>query len=160
MKKRAGGERKIFNWKILIFCFIIVFIVSFIGSLFTSNAVGSSWYQQIKPSITPPNWIFPIAWTVIFILIAFSMYFAWASGKRKKDIAVGFAINLILNIVWSFFYFSLKKVNLAFVEIIFLWLSILYLVILTWRIDRKSSYLLLPYLFWVVFAAVLNYLSI
>jgi len=65
-----------------------------------------------------------------------------------------------LNILWSVLYFGLKRVDLAFVEIIFLWFSILSMVIVCWKIDKRAGWLLIPYLLWVGFAGILNYLSI
>ncbi len=147
------------RWKVLLSSLIIVAIVAYLGSLFTSSNTQSDWYQQIKPSITPPNYIFPIAWTILFIFIAISLYFSWTSSKDKVKIAVVFSINFLLNILWSIFYFGMRNPSLAFVEIIFLWLSILWLLITTYKVNKKAFYLLLPYLLWVSFASVLNYLS-
>ena len=96
------------GWKILIICFIIVYLVAFIGSIFTSSAVNSQWYSSIKPSITPPNYVFPIVWNILFFLIAFSLYLAWINSKNKKiktKVAWAFGVNFILNIFWSVFYF-------------------------------------------------------
>lgn len=145
------------NWKVLAVSLFIVLIVSFIGGLFTDT---SGWYESVKPSITPPNYIFPIVWTILFIMIGVSIYFAWISAKKskKKTIATLFAINLILNVLWSFLFFGLKNPIFAFFELIFLWLSILILVIQLYKINKTSSWLLIPYLIWVSFAGILNFL--
>ncbi len=150
------------KWKTLIVCLILVFAVAIIGSLFTSSSTDTEWYQEIRPSITPPNWVFPIVWNILFFLIALSLYFSWTSGKKrqKKKIALVFLINFILNILWSALYFGLRNPLLAFIEIIILELSIIAMVIITYKISKKSSYLLFPYLIWVGFAIVLNFLSI
>jgi len=154
-----------FNLKILLICLFIVFIVAFIGSLFTSNNVNSKWYESVKPSITPPNYVFPIAWTILFFLIALSLYFALINSKTKdnnqrKIIVFVFGINFILNILWTFFYFNMHNPLLAFYNIILLIISILSLIFVCWKINKISAYLLLPYLLWVCFASVLNWLSI
>ena len=81
IKKRPEKSRK-FNWKVLVICLAIVYLVAFIGSLFTTQETDSEWFNSIKPSITPPNWVFPIAWNILFLLLALSMYFAWVSGKE------------------------------------------------------------------------------
>ena len=160
-RKKRGKVNRI-NWKVLILCLIITYAVSLIGSLSTSEAVKSEWYKSIKPSITPPNWIFPVVWTILFFLIALSLYFIWVSKKQKEKnkIIINYGINFVLNILWSFFYFGLKSPLQAFFVVILLWISILYLIIFDWKINKKSSYLLIPYLLWVSFAIILNYLSI
>ncbi|MFA7708178.1 MAG: TspO/MBR family protein [Candidatus Pacearchaeota archaeon] len=150
------------HWRILLVCLIIVYAVAFIGGLFTTNAVKSDWYQTIKPSITPPNWVFPVVWNVLFLLIAISMCFSWASKKQnqKTSIIVSYWINLMLNILWSVFYFGFKSPLHALVIAVLMLVSIIHLIILNWKINKKASYLLIPYLLWIGFAIILNYLSI
>lgn len=149
------------NIKLLIICLVIVYAVAFVGSLFTSPVTDSSWYESIKPSITPPNFVFPIVWNILFFLIGVSLYLVWKNSKKKdkKNIMYVFGINFFLNVLWSVFYFGMKNPTLAFFELIFLWASIVAMVFFTYRINRVSSYLLWPYLLWVSFAGVLNYLS-
>jgi tryptophan-rich sensory protein len=158
MKKEKKSKCKI-NWKLLIIAFISVILVAFIGSQFTGPNTSTEWYESIKPSITPPNWVFPIVWNILFFLIALAFYFTLLKGNKSR-VAVVFAINFILNILWSVLYFGLKNPLLAFIEIIVLWFSILYLVIFSFKIDKKAGWFLLPYLIWVSFAAILNVLSI
>ncbi|HUW43458.1 MAG TPA: TspO/MBR family protein [Bacillota bacterium] len=154
MKKRI-------NWKILIVSLVIVYLVAFIGSLFTSPATSSAWYESIKPSITPPNWIFPIVWNILFFLIGISLYLSWKNSdkKQKSLIAWVFGANLFLNVIWSVIYFGLQNPSIAFFELVLLWISILAMILVTCRINKPSSYLLIPYFLWVSFAGVLNYLS-
>jgi translocator protein len=157
MKKRE------INWKYLIICLAIVYAVALIGSFFTSSKTNTEWYENIKPSITPPNWVFPIVWNILFFLIALSLYFSWINAKTrdiKKRIVMTFGINFILNIFWSALYFGLQKPFYAFIGIFALWFSIISMIYITYKIDKKSSYLLVPYLLWVSFAIILNYLSI
>jgi len=157
MKRKT---KKKIGWKTLILSLIVVYIVAAIGSLFTSNNTNTQWYNSIRPSITPPNWVFPIVWNILFFLIALSLYCAWIKSKNKKPIIFAFGINFILNILWSFLYFHLKNPLLAFIDIILLIISIIIMILITYKINKKSSYLLVPYLLWVLFASVLNYLSI
>ncbi len=142
--------------KVLAVSFVIVILVALIGSYFTE--IGS-WYENIKPSITPPNYVFPIVWSVLFFLIALSLYFSWISaGKNRKIVALVFEINLLLNILLIFLFFKLKNPISSFIEIIFLWISILYMILVLRKINKKAAWLLVPYLVWVSFAAVLNFL--
>ena len=155
--------KKKVNWKVLVFSFLIVFAIAFSGSLFTAPNTDTEWYNSIRPEITPPNWVFPIVWNILFILIALSLYFSWISAKNKKakrKIIMVFGINFILNIFWSILYFGLKNPFLALIEIFFLWSSIMLMVYVVYNINRKAGYLLIPYLLWVSFAIVLNYLSV
>ena len=154
---------KKFNLKVFIICIVVVFGTAFFGTLFTSPNTGTDWYESIKPAITPPNWVFPIVWNILFLLIAISLYLSWTDAKNKdmkKKVALLFAVNLILNGLWSVLYFGLRNPLYAFIEIIFLWISILALVVGVYKINKKASYLLWPYLLWVSFAAVLNFLSL
>ena len=158
MKK---GMKK--NWntlKTLLLCVLIVYAFALLGSLFTSSAVKSPWYDSIRVSLTPPNWIFPVVWNILFFLIALSLFYAWTSAKKKsrKNVAIVFGINLFLNALWSLLFFSLKKTNLAFFELIVLWISILFMIFTTRKINKRSAWLLVPYAIWVGFAGILNYL--
>jgi len=146
----------------LVICMAIAGLVAFIGSLFTSQSVNSQWYESIKPAIAPPNYVFPIVWTILFFLIGLSLYFAWVNSKKnaKKRIAIIFGINFGLNIIWSILYFGMKSVLSAFLEIFLLIASIAYMINALKKISKTSGYLLIPYLIWVCFAAVLTYLSL
>jgi len=161
MKKEIKG-RKI-NWRVLITSFIIVFLVAGLGSVFTSQNTGSDWYNSIKPTITPPSIVFPIAWSILFFLIALSLYFCWINSNNKKEkstVSIVFGVNFALNIIWSLLYFTMKNPKLAFFDIILLLASIASMLLLSWKINRTSFWLLTPYFIWVCFASVLNFLSI
>jgi len=96
------------------------------------------------------------------LLIAVSLYLAWtgaASAGQRRAVAIVFGINLILNAAWPALYFGLQRPLLAFADLTALWLSIIAMIAVTWRIRRASALLLAPYLLWVSFAGVLNWLS-
>jgi len=159
--------KKDFNFKIFLICILIVFVLlGGIGSLFTTPNTNTDWYNSIKPDITPPNFVFPIVWNILFFLIALSFYFAFVnlkkksknSKKQKKVLILIFGINLILNFLWGVLFFGLKNPTLAFVDLILLWISIGAIFIKTWKIKKLSSWLILPYWLWVSFAGILNWL--
>jgi len=155
MKKKAK------NKLVILICSIIIsYLVGFIGSIFTSKNTKSEWYNSIRPSITPPNIVFPIVWNILFFLIGLSLAYSWLKAKSKIKTTIAYGTNFILNIIWSVFYFAMKNPFLAFFDIILLIASTLYLIIYNWNIDRKASYLLMPYLLWLIFASLLNWLSI
>lgn len=134
----------------------LTFAAGYIGSRFT---VGE-WYAALsKPSWNPPNWIFGPVWSLLYILMAISAWIVW----REKGIAGAifplsiFLLQLMLNAAWSWLFFGLHRPSWAFAEIAVLWLAILANTILFWRIKTIAGMLLVPYLAWVTFAAVLNY---
>ena len=147
------------NFKVLIVCLIIVYGIAFVGSIFTLGNTDSNWYLENKPDITPPNFVFPIIWNILFFMIALSLYFVWIKSekKQKKKVALVFGANLFLNILWSFLFFSLQKPFLAFFDLLLLLATIILMISVTWKINRKASYLLVPYFLWVCFAGVLNW---
>lgn len=149
------------NYKLLVISFIIVILTAGIGSIFTSSGTDTEWYESIRPEITPPNYVFPIAWNIIFFLIAISIYTSFSNAKQnqKPTLIALFATNLILNILWSLFYFKMQNPFLAFIDIILIWMTILALIIYNYKISKTSSYTLVPYFLWVSFASVLNWLS-
>lgn len=152
MKKRG-------NWKVLVVSLIIVFTISFVGSLFTSGNKDSSWYLENKPSFTPPSIVFPIVWPILYFLIALSLYFVWikANKSEKKKVAVIFGINLIANALWSYLFFEIRNPLLSFIDIIIILISIIGMMFIAGKIDKKAVWLLVPYLLWVGFAGVLNF---
>ena len=150
------------KWKILIACLVITYLAAVVGSLFTTKNVKSDWYDSIKPSITPPNWVFPVVWNILFFLIALSLYFVWTSKKSVKEnkkIIIVYGINFLLNVLWSVLFFSLKQPRFAFIELLLLWISTLAMLVVGYRVNKKAFYLLIPYLVWLSFAGILNYLA-
>ena len=141
----------------LIISLIIPQLAGGIGSLFTSPSI-STWYATIaKPSFNPPNWIFGPVWTTLFLLMGISLFIVWnEKSKLKKKAITVFGIQLGLNTLWSILFFGLHSPLTAFIEIIFLWAAILLTIIYFYKISKPAAYLLIPYILWVSFAAVLN----
>jgi benzodiazapine receptor len=144
--------------KLIIVC-ILCLSVGWIGSLFTDSV--SVWYQNLnKPVFNPPGWIFAPVWTVLYIMMGISAYLIWQKGvpKRKVKIAlIFFTVQLLLNAIWTPLFFGLNSPFAAFVDIIFLWLAILTTIVLFYKLSRAAAFLLIPYILWVTFAAVLNF---
>jgi len=120
-----------------------------------------SWYQTLdKPFFTPPSWLFGPAWGVLYILLAISVILIIKKGiknKKVKDALKIFAIQLVLNLLWSPVFFGLKNILLALILILILWYFILETIKEFAKIDKTASFLLYPYLAWVSFAAALNF---
>ena len=147
------------NFLKLMVSLIICQLAGFIGSLFTSPAIPE-WYASLqKPSFTPPNWLFSPVWIFLFLLMGVSLYLIWqaASKKEAKLALVLFSVQLVLNMLWSVIFFGLKSPMLAFIEITVLWIAIILTVMKSMKVAKAAGYLLLPYIIWVSFAAVLNF---
>lgn len=145
------------NYRRLIISVIICQAAGVIGSIFTASSV-STWYVTLnKPSFTPPGWIFGPVWILLYFLMGISLYLLWNKKKEAKTALIFFSVQLLLNIAWSFFFFGLQLPLFAFIDIVFLWITILLTMIYSRTISKMAVYLFLPYLFWVSFALVLNY---
>ena len=118
------------------------------------------WYRDLrKPAWQPPDWAFGPAWTLIFALTALSGVISWRSApdRTRREWIIGlFALNGFLNILWSALFFRAKRPDWALVEVVFLWLSIVWLIAGATRHSRSARLLLVPYIAWVTFAAILN----
>lgn len=130
-----------------------------LGGLFTSPSIPT-WYASLaKPSFTPPSWVFAPAWTTLYILMAIAAILVWARGWRRPGVkpALGvFLGQLVLNVLWSAVFFGWRSPGGAVVVISLLWLGIILTILLFRRVSPVAAALLLPYLLWVTFAAVLN----
>ena len=118
------------------------------------------WYRDlVKPSWRPPNWLFGPVWLVLYVSIAVSGWLVWRQvGFSAATLAfVVFGAQLILNGFWSVIFFGLHRPDLAFLEIVGLWLSIVATIAVFHPIEPLAAYLLVPYACWVGFAVVLNY---
>jgi translocator protein len=143
-------------WRLWLVALAVVFAVGTVGGAATE--IGP-WYRALnKPSWQPPDWLFGPAWSTIYLCAAWAGVRVWqharAALRRRWLLAV--AVNGVFNVLWSVLFFSLRRPDWALVEVGLLWLSILVVVLLAYRTDRLAAALLLPYLAWVAFAAVLN----
>lgn len=135
-------------------------LAGFIGSLFTTPAIPT-WYASLnKPSFTPPDWLFSPVWISIYFLMGISLFLVWHIGLKEKKVKIAiaiFAIQLILNSLWSVIFFGSKSILGGFIVIIFLWIAILATIISFFKISKAAGILLMPYILWVSYAAVLNF---
>lgn len=135
--------------------------IGFLGSLITQQSV-TTWYPTLeKPFFNPPNWLFAPVWTILYILMGIAAGLIWNKIEVEKEAVkkalLFFIVQLLLNLFWSYLFFGLKNILLASVEIVILWLIIFETYVLFKRIEPKAGYLLLPYLAWTTFAAILTF---
>ena len=118
------------------------------------------WYEGLeKPSWTPPNWIFAPVWTVLYVMIAVAGFLVWAQSGTAAVAPplIVYGLQLVLNALWSYLFFGLRRPDLAFADILVLWLVVLATILLFFPVAAIAGWLLIPYLLWVSFAVALNY---
>lgn len=168
----------------LIIAIVVSELAGVIGAVFTTPAINGWYAGLVKPAINPPAWVFGPVWTTLFALIGISLYLVWrrdwqvvnpllheygrawnrwserlwmGNWQRFNMVAL-FALQYILNIAWSLVFFGMHRPDAAFFVLIALWFSIVYLIANFYRVSKLAAWLLVPYLAWVTFAGVLNYL--
>lgn len=142
----------------LVVAAVISVIVSAVGAQLT---VIGPWYNNLRfPSWKPPNWAFPVVWTTIFVLITLAAAIMWNSAETetmRRVIILAFAVNAVLNMAWSWFFFTLRRPDWALVEVVVFWVSIVVLIAVAVQVSMTAAVLLAPYLIWVTVASVLNW---
>ena len=144
----------------LIISILIPLVVGFTSSFFTASGV-STWFQTIeKPSWNPPNWVFAPVWTSLYILMGISLFLIWKNKfdqQKKRTALILFAFQLLLNFLWSFIFFGQHQIGWALADIVVLWLALLATIFAFAPLNRTAAWLLVPYISWVSFAALLNF---
>ena len=147
------------NWKILIVSTLIPLAVGWLSALFTSDSM-QGFDMIIKPPLSPPGWLFPVVWTILYTLMGIASYLVYTSNSPKDKVATAltfYGIQLVVNFFWSLIFFNLEAYLFAFFWLVLLWVLIVVTTVLFWRINRNAGILLIPYLLWVTFAGYLNY---
>lgn len=143
------------QWKKLIACLIVPLAVGGISAWVTSDSMKS--FEQLeKPPLSPPGWLFPVVWTVLFVLMGIASYLVVVSAKPNRTALTVYGVQLIFNFVWSIIFFNYSQYLFAFIWLVILWALILTTVVLFYRISKPAGYLMIPYLVWVTFAGYLN----
>lgn len=146
------------NWKSLAINLGISLGTGILSALITRNSMGI--YQNINlPKLAPPPILFPIVWTILFILMGISSYIVYESNSNQKQSAIKiYAIQLLINFIWPILFFNLNLYLIAFFWIVLLWIFILRMLIIFNQISNVASYLQIPYFLWVTFASYLNFM--
>ena len=143
----------------------ILALVGWLALCFTASGTAvfvstDGWYAGLhKPAWNPPDWIFGPVWTLLYMMMAVAAWLVWRDGGWKKQgRALGlFLLQWLLNALWTPLFFGMHRSGLALVEIIALWLALAVTLRSFWRVKKTAGVLLVPYLVWVSFAAVLNF---
>lgn len=139
---------------------LLPLLVGAISGLFTALGVKGWYANAVKPSFNPPNWIFGPVWTILYIMMGIALFLVWkaaADKQLKRTAIVLYGVQLALNFCWSIIFFKMQEPGWAFAEILLMWLMILLTIIWFGKISSTAAWLLVPYICWVSFAAVLNY---
>ncbi len=144
------------NWKALLISIAISLGTGVISSLLTMGGM-SAYGDMYKPPLSPPGWVFPVVWTILYTLMGIAAYLVWESDSEDKQLALTlYGIQLFLNGIWSVIFFRWQMYFLAFADLLLLWFAI-YLTIKQFRkINETAAKLLILYLLWVTFAGYLN----
>jgi translocator protein len=134
-------------------------VAGVLGSFATASSV-STWYAALeKPVLNPPSWVFGPVWVTLYALMGVAAFLVWKRGLAQRGVKVAlvaFGVQLLLNALWSFIFFGLRETGWAFVEIMALWLAIVWTMVVFSRVSKLAARLFVPYILWVSFAAYLN----
>ena len=144
----------------LIGSILIPLLVGYVGAIVTLSQI-STWYATLaKPWWSPPNWLFGPIWTTLYVLMGIALFLVWREGIHRRDVRFAiliFAVQLVLNLLWSVVFFSFHALFGSFIIVMFLWLAILANIIAFLIITKWAGFLLVPYIIWVSIASYLNY---
>ncbi len=146
------------NKRLLIICIAIPLIVGALSALLTGGSM-EKFAQLNKPFFAPPAWLFPVVWTILYILMGISSYLVLTSGAGKEEVLSAlklYTYQLIVNFLWSTFFFNFGWYLFAFVWLVLLWVLVLGMILRFNKISKVAAGLNIPYLLWITFAGCLN----
>lgn len=147
------------NIKKLVISIAIPLAVGGVAALFTRDSM-MQFATVVKPPLSPPAWLFPLVWTILYTLMGISSYLIAESGASEEEIAQARAIyyfQLALNFLWPLLFFGLNWYFLAFLELIALWIAVFLMIKKFGEISPTAAYINVPYIIWLTFAAYLNF---
>ena len=146
------------NKRLLFICIAIPVIVGMVSALLTRNSMEL--FQSIdKPPLAPPGWLFPVVWTILYILMGISSYLILQSGESQEEIRKALTIygyQLVVNFLWPTFFFNFGWYFFSFLWLVLLWVLVLIMILRFKDINKLAAYMNIPYLVWLTFAGYLN----
>jgi len=147
------------RWKSLLACLVIPLAVGGLSALLSGS--GMAQFARLEqPPLSPPGWLFPVVWTILYLLMGLASWLVLTSGHDREDIQNAlwlYGVQLVVNFFWSIWFFGLSMYLFAFVWLILLWLLIIGTTVQFYRIDPRAGLLMIPYVLWVTFAGYLNF---
>ena len=147
------------NYKLLILCIVIPLTVGSLAGFITKGSI-ETFNMLNKPSLSPPGILFPIVWTILYILMGISSYLIITSGYgniKIREALFFYGLQLIFNFFWSIWFFSFGWYLFSFIWLLLLWVLIFNTIASFYEINKTAAYLQIPYLLWVTFAGYLNF---
>lgn len=153
--KVARGDILKIQWKNLVTCLAIPLAVGGLSAMLSQSGMAT-YAMMNKPAFSPPGWVFPVVWTILYVLMGIASYLVLTSGKPNDAALTTYAIQLFFNFFWPILFFRMGLCVTAFLWLIVLWVLILRTTVIFYRIVKTAGYLMIPYLLWVAFAGYLN----
>jgi tryptophan-rich sensory protein len=153
------AKKKFIEWGALGVSLAVAYTAAGVGGWLTSKSLAT-WYPGLaKPSWNPPDWVFGPVWTLLYTMMAIAAWLVWRSRRSQPvRLPLGlYAVQLVLNVLWSALFFALQSPGAAVGEILVLWLAIAATLLAFLRVDRMAGILIAPYWAWVSFATILNF---
>ncbi|WP_452652377.1 TspO/MBR family protein [Sphingomonas qilianensis] len=147
-------------WRWAIITVPLILLLGFASARLAPMGANNLWYAALaKPAATPPDWLFPVAWTAIYILLGLALAMVInARGSALRGAAIGlFVVQLVINLIWSPLFFGAHQVFAALIVIVLMFAAALATTLLFGRIRAAAAWLLVPYLVWLVYAGMLNF---
>ncbi len=145
--------------KPFIISLVIPLAIGALSGVVTSGSM-ERYAQMAKPPLAPPSWLFPVVWTILFILMGIASYLIYMSGNPEKKSALFFyGAQLVVNFVWPIIFFNFGKYLFAFIWLMFLWVWVIIMNVKFYRINRSAGLMIIPYVIWLTFAAYLNFFA-
>lgn len=146
------------NWKLLLVCLAVPLVVGGVAARLTQESM-MLFIRLNKPPLSPPGWLFPVVWTVLYTLMGVASYLVLTAGKPQEMIERAirlYFLQLVVNFFWPILFFNQSRYLFAFFWLVLLWLLILGTAVQFYKIRPLAGYLMIPYLLWVTFAGYLN----
>lgn len=146
------------NWRQLLICLAIPLGVGALSGWLTRGSMAE-FARLTKPPLSPPGWLFPVVWTILFLMMGLASWLVLCSGEPPQAIRGAlrlYALQLAVNFFWSIFFFNLSLYLFSFFWLVLLWVLVLITAIRFYRISKPVGYLMIPYLLWITFAGYLN----
>lgn len=152
----AYPEAKKINWPALIICLLLPLAVGWLSSLLAGD-IRSQYQSFQQPALSPPGWVFPVAWGILYLLMGISSYLVYTSDATgKKAALLVYGAQLLVNALWTPIFFGLHWYLVAFDWLLLLLVLVITMTILFYRLNKTAGLLQLPYILWLLFAGYLN----